>query len=208
MDLALDNVDGISNPVVIPPAYGLQGIRSVTYTGDGQDLAYWNRYVAVAEMGGQGTVVEPRLNLSITHGTQDLVSAKLPALQAYQLSLQAPQAPAGSVDAAAAGRGKVIFEGTGQCATCHSGALFTDANMKLHPPVDSMVEPEAFSYAARSASKRYRSTPLRGAWQHAPYFHNGSAATLVDVVQAYNLKRALGLSNAEVADLAQYLESL
>ncbi|HET9976161.1 MAG TPA: c-type cytochrome [Burkholderiaceae bacterium] len=202
------NIDGLNKPVVIPPAYGLQGIHSVTYTGDGAELAYWNRYVAVTQMGGEGTFVEPRLNLAITNGTQDLVSSKLPALQAYQLSLKAPKAPAASFDAAAAARGKRVFEGAGQCVACHSGKLFTDANTTLHPPSDSMAEPESPSYASRSATKRYRTTPLAGAWQHAPYFHDGSAATLDDVVRIYNTRRALGLDARQVADLVQYLKSL
>jgi mono/diheme cytochrome c family protein len=202
------NVDGLSKPVVIPPAYGLDGIHSVTFTGDGSEPAYWNRYVAVAEMGGEGTVTEPRLNLAITNGTQDLVSSKLPALQAYQLSLKAPKAPAGSFEPAAAARGKRVFEGPGQCASCHSGQQFTDANTTLHPPADSMAEPELPSYASRSASKQYRTTPLRGVWQHAPYFHDGSAATLEDVGRAYNSRRSLGLTAQQIADLAQYLKSL
>ena len=202
------NVDGLSKPVVIPPAYGLAGLRRITVTGDGDDIAYWNRYVAVAEMGGLGTVSEPRLNLSITHGARDLVSAKLPALQAYQLSLPAPGAPAGSFDAAAAARGQRLFAGAGRCASCHAGAAFTDANERLHPPTDSMAEPESPSYAARSASKQYRTTPLKGVWQHPPYFHDGSAATLEDVVRTYDRRLSLGLSNADVADLVQYLKSL
>jgi mono/diheme cytochrome c family protein len=202
------NVDGLSKPVVIPPAYGLAGIHRITYTGDGEDIAYWNRYVAVAEMGGLGTVVEPRLNLSITHGTQDLVSDKLPALQAYQLSLAAPPPPAGSFDAAAAARGKLLFDNKARCASCHGGASFTDANERLHPPSDSMAEPETPSYASRSATKLYRTTPLAGAWQHAPYFHDGSAATLDDAVATYNARLSLGLTPAEVADVAQYLKSL
>ena len=49
-----------------------------------------------------------------------------------------------------------------------------------------MAEPESPSYAARSATKQYRTAPLKGVWQHAPYFHDGSAATLADVVQVYN----------------------
>ena len=202
------NVDGLSTPVVIPPAYGLAGLRRITVTGDGDDIAYWNRYVAVAEMGGLGTVSEPRLNLSITHGARDLVSAKLPALQAYQLSLPAPGAPPGSFDAAAAARGQRLFAGAGRCASCHAGAAFTDANERLHPPTDSMAEPESPSYAARSASKQYRTTPLKGVWQHPPYFHDGSAATLEDVVRTYDRRLSLGLSNADVADLVQYLKSL
>ncbi len=201
------NIDGISKPVVIPPAYGLDGIHAITFTGDGSDIAYWNRYVAVTQMGGQGSFSEPRLGISITNGTTDLVSSKLPALQAYQLSLKAPAAPAGSFDPAAAVRGKQVFDGAGKCVTCHSGALFTDANATLHPPGDSMAEPESPSYASRSATKMYRTSPLRGAWQHPPYFHDGSATTLEDVAAIYNTKRSLGLSPQEIADLAQYLKS-
>jgi mono/diheme cytochrome c family protein len=202
------NVDGANKPAVIPPAFGLDGIHRITFTGDGEDLAYWNRYVAVTQMGGLGTMVEPRLNLSISHGSVDLVSAKLPALQAYQLSLAAPAPPAGSFDPAAAARGKLVFEGGGRCASCHSGPAFTDANATLHPAADSMAEPESPSYAARSATRQYRTSPLRGAWQHAPYFHDGSAATLEAVAQTYNSRKGLGLTASEVADLAQYLKSL
>ena len=202
------NIDGLSKPAVIPPAYGLAGMNSVTFTGDGSELAYWNRYVAVTQMGGLGTFTEPRLSLSITHGNVDLVSSKLPALQAYQLSIAAPPPPAGSFDPVAAARGQQVFAGAGGCAGCHSGALFTDANSTLHPPADSMAEPESPSYAARSATKRYRTTPLRGVWQHAPYFHDGSAATLEQVVATYNARRSLGLTAQQSADLVQYLKSL
>ncbi|HEY6356104.1 MAG TPA: c-type cytochrome, partial [Burkholderiaceae bacterium] len=202
------NIDGLNKPAVIPPAYGLDGIHSVTATGDGTELAYWNRYVAVTQMGGLGTMTEPRLNLNITNGSEDRVSSKLPALQAYQLSLPAPAAPAGSFDAAAAARGQAVFNGPGTCAACHSGALFTDANTRLHPASDSMAEPESPSYAARSATKQYRTSPLKGVWQHAPYFHDGSAATLADVVSIYNTKRALKLTTAQMSDLTEYLKSL
>lgn len=203
-----NNVDGINKPVVIPPAYGLAGVNRITVTGDGNEIAYWNRYVAVVEMGGLGSFSEPRLNLNVVHGTTDLVTAKLPALQAYQLSLPAPPPPAGSFDAAAAMRGQAVFEGAGRCATCHSGPAFTDANLRLHPPADSMAEPETPSYAARSATRQYRTSPLRGVWQHPPYFHDGSAATLQAVVDVYDTKQALGLTAAQKADLVEYLKSL
>ncbi|SOZ39110.1 conserved hypothetical protein [Cupriavidus neocaledonicus] len=202
------NIDGLGKPVVIPPAFGLAGIHRITFTGDGEDIMYWNRYVAVSQMGGLGSVSEPRLNIAITNGSVDLVTSKLPALQAYQLSLGAPPPPAGSFDPAAALRGKAIFEGAGRCATCHSGPAFTDANSLLHPPGDSMAEPENPSYAARSATRQYRTTPLKGVWQHPPYFHDGSAATLPEVVTTYNTKRGLGLSSQDIADLAEYLKSL
>jgi hypothetical protein len=205
------NLDGKVGPAEIPPAYGLSGIHKITVTGDGDDIAYWNRYVAVTQMGGHGTFSEPRTGVNVVNGTDDQVSAKLPDLQAYQLTLAAPTPPAGSFDAAAAARGKALFEGQGQCSTCHSGSNFTDANDRLHAPSEVVSEPEPNgepSYAARSATKQYRTAPLKGLWQHAPYFHNGSAATLADVVNAYNVRKSLGLSPAQVADLVEYLKSL
>jgi cytochrome c peroxidase len=167
-------------------------------------------------MGGHGTFVEPRTGVSVTNpadanGAADLISAKLPALQAYQLSLNAPPPPAGSFDATAAARGQIVFNGAGTCSTCHSGSLMTDANTRLHPASDVVSEPEATgvpSYASRSATRQYRTAPLHGLWQHAPYFHNGSAATLDAVVQMYNTRKSLGLSTVEMADLVQYLKSL
>ena len=205
------NFDGISSAQVIPPAYGLAGVGRITSTGDGENIAYWNRYVGVTQMGGHGTFTEPRTGVSVTHGTDDLISAKLPALQAYQLSLPAPAAPTGSFDPAAAARGEIVFNGAGTCGTCHSGPEFTDANLRLHSPGEVVSEPEpdgAPGYASRSATRQYRTAPLRGVWQHPPYFHNGTAATLADVVQAYDTRKSLGLTRAQRDDLVQYLKSL
>ncbi|RJG02555.1 c-type cytochrome [Noviherbaspirillum sedimenti] len=205
------NLDGQNGPQVIPPAYGLKGIHRITSTGDGTEIAYWNRYVGVTQMGGHGTFFEPRTGVNVTNGTDDLISSKLPALQAYQLSLAAPPPPAGSFDASAALRGSAVFKGAARCASCHSGLEFTDANVRLHLPSEVVSEPEPLgvpSYASRSATKMYRTAPLRGLWQHPPYFHNGTAATLEDVVQTYNTRQSLGLTAAEIADLVQYLKSL
>jgi mono/diheme cytochrome c family protein len=205
------NLDGLNGPQVIPPAYGLDGVHRITSTGDGQDIAYWNRYVGVTQMGGHGTFSDARTGVSVTNGTDDLVGPKLPGLQAYQLTLAAPAPPSGSFDPVAASRGQALFAGKASCSTCHSGPQFTDADIRLHPVSDAMGEPEPAgvpSYASRSATRQYRTAPLRGVWQHPPYFHNGSAATLDDVVNTYNTRRSLGLSPAEQADLVQYLKSL
>jgi mono/diheme cytochrome c family protein len=205
------NIDRRNGPVLIPPAYGLKDIHSITYTGDGDDVSYWNRYVGVTQMGGLGHFADPRIGVDITNGTIDLVEPVLPALRAYQLSLDAPPPPAGSFDAVAAMRGQSLFNGKAQCVSCHSGPMFTDANARLHEVSEVVSEPEPGgvpSYASRSATKKYRTSPLRGVWQHPPYFHNGKAATLEDVVKTYNQRKALGLSPDEVRDLAQYLKSL
>jgi mono/diheme cytochrome c family protein len=205
------NLDGINGPHVITPAYGLKGIHSITSTGDGEDIAYWNRYVAVTQMGGLGSFSEPRTGVMVINGAEDLVSDKLPALQAYQLSLPAPPPPSASFSEEAANRGKAVFEGVAKCASCHSGPELTDANERLHAPGEVVSEPEPDgvpSYASRSATQMYRTAPLRGIWQHPPYFHNGIAATLDDVVELYDSRRALGLTEDEKHDLVEYLKSL
>jgi len=195
------NQDGKNDPVRIPPAYGLAGIPLATYTGDG-DVSYWNAYVAVTQMHGQGTFADSRLGIDIRHDP-DLVTSKLPALRFYQESLAAPTAPVGSFDAAAATRGRSLFSARARCATCHQGTTFTDD--QLHSPAEVGLEPV---YASRSATKRYRTTPLRALWQHAPYFHDGSAATLTDVVDHYDRLQGLGLTAEEKRDLVEYLKSL
>lgn len=211
------NHDGLNNPVVIPPAFGLYGLPKAIFTGDGDvqhetvgPVAYWNRYVAVTEMGGHGKFSDSRIGLNIdnTGGGVDLVTDKLPALQAYQFSLEAPQAPVGSFDVTAAARGKILFNNKAQCATCHSGPKFTDVTNggMLHPQSASVATDK--DYVNRSATKQWRVTPLKGIWQHAPYFHDGSAATLAAVVEKYNTLKNLGLTSQEKTDLTEYLKSL
>ena len=211
------NHDGLNNPVVIPPAFGLYGLPKAIFTGDGDvqhepvgPVGYWNRYVAVTQMGGHGKFSDTRLGISIDNmnGGKDLVTDKLPALQAYQYSIEAPQAPEGSFDAIAAARGKVLFNNKAQCATCHSGPKFTDVTNggMLHPQSASVATDK--DYVNRSATKQWRVTPLKGIWQHPPYFHDGSAETLLAVVDKYNTTRSLGLTTKEKTDLTEYLKSL
>ncbi len=204
------NVDGINGPVLIPPAYGLKGVGFETYTGDGP-ISYWNNYVAVLEMGGHGSFSDPRLGINIVQ-EPDLVTSKLPELLRYQLSLSAPAPPAGSFDQTAARRGQAIFNGKGRCASCHIPPTFTDVLSGPDPSVPFLHDPTEVGtdplYAQRSATKQYRTTPLRGLWQHPPYFHDGSARDLGAVVNHYDTLFTLGLTTKQKADLVEYLKSL
>jgi hypothetical protein len=207
------NIMSLNEPtlaVLIPPAYGLQGVGFETYTGDGA-ISYWNSYVGVSQMGGHGSFSDPRIGLTIVQ-KPDRVTPKLPALLEYQLSLAAPAPPPGSFDAAAAKRGERLFDGKADCARCHQPPTYTDVASGPSPSIPVLhdfsevgSEPE---YAKRSATKQYRTTPLRGAWQHPPYFHDGSAATLLDVVNHYDVLFKLNLSPQQTADLVEFLKSL
>lgn len=198
------NFDGISAPVVIPPAYGLRGVGLETYTGEGP-ISYWNQYVAVTQMHGRGSFSDPRLGIDIRVPPQeDRVKSKLPALRQYQRSLEAPAPPGAGLNAAAARRGASVFRNEAGCAECHSGPRFTDGGA-LHDASETGMDP---LHAQRSTTKQYRTTPLRGLWQHAPYFHDGSALTLMDVVEHYDSFLDLGLTAMQKADLVEYLKTL
>jgi processive rubber oxygenase RoxA-like protein len=198
-------------PLVIPPAYGLQRVGFETVTADGP-ISYWNNYVGVSQMGGHGNFSDTRIHLTITQTPPDLVTPKLPALRDYQLSLPAPPPPSGSFDRAAAGRGTGVFNGIARCNSCHQLPAYTDvvrtpndSTPLLHAPSETGMEPV---YASRSATGKYRTAPLRGVWQHPPYFHDGSAPDLMAVVNHYDTVRSLGLSESQKRDLVEFLKSL
>lgn len=55
---------------------------------------------------------------------------------------------------------------------------------------------------------RFTVPQLRGLAARAPYFSDGSAATLVDVVTFYNNRFGIKLSNQDIQDLVAFLRTL
>lgn len=171
------------------------------------------------------------------------------ALMDFVKTIQSRNAPYDTGEmSAAAERGQAIFEGKGQCAACHSGARFTDDrphNTGVPDNPDIWSDPARHSafvtYAKfmgvenymnlredlgayirthRPETRRSFLTPtLRELTYTAPYMHNGTFATLEEVVDFYDagggddpLKdtrlRPLGLVPSEKADLVAFLKSL
>jgi len=210
--------DGKTAATLIPPAFGLAGVNLHTFEGWGS-VTHWNAFVANLEMHGQGTFYDPRLDdaskfpIAAANGfghvksDPDLVTGKLADLHLYQLALEAPKPPHGSFDAAAAERGSQVFGGAGKCAQCHVRPLFTEPGWNLHTADEIGIDD---FQAKRSPDERYRTTPLRGLWTHQKrgFYHDGRFATLRDVVDHYDQHLGLGLSDAQKADLVEYLKSL
>ena len=210
----------VSGATLIPPAFGLAGVNLHTWTGWGS-VPYWNAFVANIEMHGKGNFYDPRLDnaaqfpIAAANGfgdinnDTDLITPKLPALHAYQLSLLAPRPPSGSFDAAAAARGQALFatDGKANCASCHVPPLFTEPGWNLHSPAEMGID--SFQ-ADRSPDLMYRTAPLMGLWTHITggFYHDGRFATLLEVVNHYDTLFSLGLTDAEKADLVDYLKSL
>jgi cytochrome c peroxidase len=210
--------DGRSAATVLPAAFGLAGQNLHTYTGWGS-VPYWNAYVAVTQMHGQGTFIDSRLDdaarfpLAAKAGIgnlrppEDLVSAKLPALHYYQISIPAPKPPAGSFDVAAATRGQTIFNGKAMCATCHVPPLYSEPGHKLHRGAAIGIDD---FHANRSPTGAYRTTPLKGlfAREKGGFYHDGRFNGYDAVINHYKPVLKFELTSSEQSDLVQFLRSL
>ncbi|MEX0314174.1 MAG: hypothetical protein AB3N18_08350 [Allomuricauda sp.] len=208
--------DGSIAANLIPPAHGLQGLEKATYTGWG-DISYWNRFVAVLEMGGQGNFTDPRLNdpvkfpIAVKRGAfdvmveEDLVGPKLEALREYQLSLLAPEPDDSNFDLKSAIRGRKIFKHKAQCAGCHPAPVFSDD--ELHAPEEIGID--GFE-ADRSPTGKYRTPPLRGLFAKSKggFYHDGRFEDLDAVIEHYNNHFNLRLSSKQKSDLKNYLNAL
>ncbi|HEY0566447.1 MAG TPA: hypothetical protein VGC88_12730 [Terriglobales bacterium] len=210
--------DGKSAATLIPPAFGLAGVNLHTWTGWGS-VPYWNAFVANLEMHGKGNFTDARLDnaaqfpIAAANGfghvknDVDLISSKLPALHLYQLDIPAPAPPKGSYNVASANRGEMVFNGKGQCASCHVQPTGSEPGWNMHAPDEVCVD--SFQ-ADRAPDHMYRTSPLGGLWTHTKggFYHDGRFATLGDVVDHYNSCKSLGLTVQEKSDLVQFLMSL
>jgi hypothetical protein len=211
--------DGKPAATLIPPAFGMAGINLHTWTGGWGTVTYWNAFVANLELQGQGAFFDARLNdpkkypvaaragFGNKRSEIDMVSAKLAALQFYQLAIPAPVPPDGSFDRPAAMRGEALFKGKANCAQCHMPPLFTEPGWNTHKPSEIGIDD---FQANRSPDNSYRTAPLRGLFTHMKggFYHDGRFATLLDVVNHYNNFKRLNLSDQEKGDLVEFLKSL
>jgi hypothetical protein len=210
--------DGKPASTLIPPAFGLAGINLHTWTGWGS-VPQWNAFVANLEMHGVGNFDDERLNDPVkfpiaarngfahVRNEVDLITPKLPALHAYQLSIDAPAPPTGSFDEVAAKKGKELFSNKAKCSTCHTPPLFTEAGWNMHTGAEIGIDE---FQAMRSPDERYRTAPLNGLWTHQKggFYHDGRFATLLDVVNHYDGFFKLALTGQEKGQLVEFMKSL
>jgi cytochrome c peroxidase len=123
---------------------------------------------------------------------------------------------------------------SGTCTTCHdtpnSGNHSVAAPLNIGIADGSRRTPDMPLYTLRNKTtlETVQTTDpgralITGKWKHisrfkgpilralparAPYFHNGSAATLTDVVNFYDSRFAIGFTAAEKADLIAFLRTL
>ena len=133
--------------------------------------------------------------------TPDLITSRLPALRAYQHSIDAPTPPAGSFDQAAAGRGKAILLTRATCAGCPALPLLGDNT--LHRGAEIGIDD------LKPCGLQPVCIVLRlqvDCFQRAKggFYHDGRYAALSEVVNHYNDYIKLNLTPAEKHDLEEF----
>ena len=159
------------------------------------------------------------------------------ALAAFERTIVSRDSPAdryAAGDTAAlderAVRGRTLFFGRARCSTCHSGANFTDGLFHNTGVMGDDIGRAAFDrvgefqmrpYPFFQMRRAFKTPSLRNVALTAPYQHDGSEASLLEVVTFYNKGgrdpnsygkaldiRALNLTEADLQDLVAFLEGL
>jgi cytochrome c peroxidase len=146
------------------------------------------------------------------------------AIAAFESTLVTGDAPfdrhewLGQLDALSesARRGLALFRGAGRCTLCHTGTNFTD---ELFHDVGLAGTGDLGRRAVTGSEadhKAFKTPSLRNVALTAPYMHDGSLATLEDVLEHYVRGGAepgselvpLTLDETQKGDLIAFLESL
>ena len=182
-----------------PSLLGVKDTLPIHWSGDFDELHDVEITIREVQFGDgliSGTVND---SLGPTHTG---VSAKLDSLVAYMESLEIRSSPYNS-DTESIIRGKSLFAKHG-CNSCHRQPFYID--MKLHDVGTGVASKEKNSHGRGT---KFDTPSLRGIWMTAPYFHDGSAETLEDVLQVgttHNI--SFKMNEQEIADLITFLKSL
>ncbi len=150
---------------------------------------------------------------------QDLLSEKPEAKTQYEAAKSGLAAKPLS-ESAIRGR-ELFFSNRTDCATCHVGANLADEqyhNLGIGMDVEN---PDLGRYDVTKNPKdwgAFKTPTVRNVAQTAPYMHDGSLKTLMEVVEHYNKGgtpnknlsdkiRKLNLSNQEKLDLVAFMEA-
>lgn len=161
-----------------------------------------------------------------TDPDSDRVTRKIAGLQFYQLALPALKPRPGiDFDPDAAERGDELFSGKANCNSCHREPLWTEPGWNQHSPAEMKIDgfearraPASIDAQGR-AVHGYRTMNLAGVFvrerglfmfprDKGRFYHDGRFKTLRDVVDSYDARFSLGLTNPEKHDLIEYLKSL
>ena len=182
---------------------------------------WWNSAQTVVMGGDVFTHMETNFSLYFGLAVQ-LYEATLISDQApFDLNTLTPQQQAGLA----------VFTGNGRCDQCHSGPIASDAvdpdpalgffDIGVRPTNEDLGAGPIFGAGDTAFDATFKTPQLRNVELTAPYFHNGKALSLEQVVDFYNRGgdfpgnpnhdgqvRPLGLTAQEQVDLVAFMKSL
>ncbi|WP_426437283.1 cytochrome-c peroxidase [Bradyrhizobium genosp. P] len=167
---------------------------------------------AFAHAFGEGAITRPRIEA---------------ALATFERSIVAGEAPfdrwIGGDDAAisaAAKHGFQLFNGKARCSSCHSGPSFSDGSFQdIGTAKDNDIGRGRLFPTSAKLRYAFKTPTLRDVARRGPYMHDGSVATLEDVIELYNTGgidrpsrspqiKPLSLTASEKKDLIAFLQTL
>jgi cytochrome c peroxidase len=104
-------------------------------------------------------------------------------------------------------RGQDLFFGKAQCASCHTGADYTDHSMH-DLGLERFFEPRMINGMMADADGPIKTFTLRGIKESPPYLHDGRLLTLEDTIEFFNLILELDLTRSEKKDLLAFMQAL
>ena len=182
-----------------PALFGVGQTLPIHWSGDLNELQDVELTIRNIQFGTGLVSGEAHDSLGSPHAG---LSLDLDALAAYLDSIEVPPSPYSS-DHEAIKRGEERFTAL-DCKSCHAPPLFTD--LQLH---DVGTGDPAKEKNSHGRGTRFDTPSLRGIWLTAPYFHDGSAATLEEVFKSgpvHNI--AADITSEEMEDLMAYLRAL
>jgi len=192
------------------PLGGLAWTHPLHWSADRDEVQDFEHTVRGLLMQGRGLARGP-IHESLGKPNSGL-SKELDALAVYTNShsfTMSPHAKEGLSDAAK--RGQTLFHSKAVgCATCHSGPYYCDSQ-----PGEAFAMHDVGTGRGDKSEKmatKYDSPSLLGVYRSAPYLHDGTAATLEEVLTTQNTNDQHGhtsqLTPAQVADLVEFLKAL
>lgn len=235
MSCASCHSDGDINGLTLMTAKGPRNVPSnilATKTGlfmwDGSRDDFTDYIHTVqGEMGGM-TAIDP--SKPLPPKVQHMFDAILAYLNDPR-SFPVPKSPYRKADGsltAEAKEGERLFNGKGNCLSCHGGEYFTDSVKAVGPdgklttantaylhdigtanPKDRASKGDARARFTNPRTPKQWDTPtLRGVWATAPYLHDGSAKTIEEAIRRHRTKEVQTLTPGEIAAIAAYVRSL
>ncbi|MFS2136307.1 hypothetical protein [Duganella sp. Dugasp56] len=104
-------------------------------------------------------------------------------------------------------RGQAVFNGKGQCVSCHAPPYFSD-NLMHNLRIERFFKPQTINGIKAVGDGPIKTLQLRGIKESPPYLHDGRLLTLEDTVEFFNLVLETHLNTQEKSDLVAFLRTL